>query len=86
MEFGHLFPPSRAAFVFIPFASIGLREMGFTFYKERKMIRLVSAATNVILQKLELKLEYFNEIDSMRLKLSCEQKDARWSEVDINCH
>ncbi|QLI65709.1 SWI/SNF and RSC complexes subunit [Metarhizium brunneum] len=49
----------------IPLASIGARAAGFASHEEREMTRLVSAATNVTLQKLELKLKYFNEIEGI---------------------
>ncbi|KAK2612875.1 SWI/SNF and RSC complex subunit Ssr2 [Conoideocrella luteorostrata] len=49
----------------IPLASIGARAAGFASHEEREMTRLVSAATNVTLQKLELKLKYFDEIEAI---------------------
>ncbi|KAH7327865.1 SWI/SNF complex protein [Stachybotrys elegans] len=49
----------------IPLASIGARSAGFASHEEREMTRLVSAATNVTLQKLELKLKYFNEMEAI---------------------
>lgn len=49
----------------IPLASIGARAAGFASHEEREMTRLVSAASNVTLQKLELKLKYFNEMEAI---------------------
>lgn len=49
----------------IPLAAIGARAAGFASHEEREMTRLVAAATNVTLQKLELKLKYFNEIEAI---------------------
>ncbi|KAG6079126.1 hypothetical protein E4U30_000506 [Claviceps sp. LM220 group G6] len=49
----------------IPLASIGARAAGFASHEEREMTRLVSAATNIMLQKLELKLKCFSEIEGI---------------------
>ncbi|CAM1511103.1 Fc.00g086160.m01.CDS01 [Cosmosporella sp. VM-42] len=49
----------------IPLASIGARAAGFASHEEREMTRLVSAAANVTLQKLEMKLKYFNEMETI---------------------
>ncbi len=49
----------------IPLASVGARAAGLASHEEREMTRLVSAAVNVTLQKLELKLRYFNEMESI---------------------
>ncbi|KAJ6785956.1 hypothetical protein PWT90_08067 [Aphanocladium album] len=49
----------------IPLASMGARAAAFASHEEREMTRLVSAATNVMLQKLELKLKYFNELEAV---------------------
>lgn len=49
----------------IPLASIGARAAGFASHEEREMTRLVSAAANVTLQKLELKLKYFDEMEAV---------------------
>ncbi|KAG5999954.1 hypothetical protein E4U21_006096 [Claviceps maximensis] len=49
----------------IPLASIGARAAGFASHEEREMTRLVSAATNITLQKLELKLKCFGEIEAL---------------------
>lgn len=49
----------------VPLASIGARSGGLASHEEREMSRLVSAAVNVTLQKMELKLKYFNEMESM---------------------
>ncbi|KJZ78121.1 hypothetical protein HIM_02758 [Hirsutella minnesotensis 3608] len=48
----------------LPLASIGARAAAFASHEEREMTRLVSAAANVTLQKLELKLKFFNEMES----------------------
>ncbi|KAK2924056.1 hypothetical protein FoTM2_016213 [Fusarium oxysporum f. sp. vasinfectum] len=45
--------------------SIGARAAGFASHEEREMTRLVSAASNVTLQKLELKLKYFDEMEAV---------------------
>lgn len=55
----------NTALASIPLASIGARAAGFASHEEREMTRLVSAATNVTLQKLELKLKYFDEIEGI---------------------
>ncbi|ATY59967.1 Winged helix-turn-helix transcription repressor DNA-binding [Cordyceps militaris] len=49
----------------IPLASMGARAAAFASHEEREMTRLVSAATNVMLQKLELKLKYFGELEAV---------------------
>jgi SWI/SNF related-matrix-associated actin-dependent regulator of chromatin subfamily C len=49
----------------VPLASIAARSGGLASHEEREMTRLVSAAVNVTLQKLELKLKYFNEMESI---------------------
>lgn len=49
----------------IPLASMGARAAAFASHEEREMTRLVSAATNVMLQKLEMKLKYFNELEAV---------------------
>ncbi len=49
----------------LPLASIGARSGGLASHEEREMTRLVSAAVNVTLQKMELKLKYFNEMEAM---------------------
>ncbi|RCI10996.1 hypothetical protein L249_5415 [Ophiocordyceps polyrhachis-furcata BCC 54312] len=48
----------------VPLASVGARAAAFASHEEREMTRLVSAAANVTLQKLELKLKYFNEMEA----------------------
>ncbi|CAJ0551195.1 Ff.00g111250.m01.CDS01 [Fusarium sp. VM40] len=54
-----------SALASIPLASIGARAAGFASHEEREMTRLVSAASNVTLQKLELKLKYFDEMEAV---------------------
>ena len=56
----------------IPLASMGARAAGFASHEEREMTRLVSAAANVTLQKLEMKLKYFNEMEAI---LRAERRD-----------
>ncbi|KYK59711.1 RSC complex subunit [Drechmeria coniospora] len=56
---------SKAEVASIPLASTGARAAAFASHEEREMTRLVSAACNVMLQKLELKLKYFNEMESV---------------------
>jgi SWI/SNF related-matrix-associated actin-dependent regulator of chromatin subfamily C len=48
----------------LPLASMGARAAGLASNEEREMARLVSAATNVTLQKLDLKLRYFTEMEA----------------------
>ncbi|PNY23432.1 SWI/SNF and RSC complexes subunit ssr2 [Tolypocladium capitatum] len=56
---------NKATLASVPLASIGARAAGFASHEEREMTRLVSAATNVTLQKLGLKLKYFNEMEAV---------------------
>lgn len=56
---------STSALASIPLASIGARAGGLASHEEREMTRLVSAAVNVTLQKVELKLRYFNEMEGI---------------------
>jgi len=49
----------------IPLAAMGARASALASHEEREMTRLVSAAVNVMLEKLELKLKYFNEMEAM---------------------
>ncbi|KAM0325555.1 hypothetical protein ACHAQA_007542 [Verticillium albo-atrum] len=49
----------------IPLAATGARGVALATEEEREMTRLVSAAANVTLQKLDLKLKYFNEMEAM---------------------
>jgi SWI/SNF related-matrix-associated actin-dependent regulator of chromatin subfamily C len=49
----------------VPLATIGARAGGLASHEEREMTRLVSAAVNVTLQKMELKLKYFNEMEAI---------------------
>lgn len=58
-------PSKGSALASIPLASVGARAAAFASHEEREMTRLVSAATNVMLQKLEMKLKYFNELESI---------------------
>lgn len=56
---------STSALATIPLASIGARAGGLASHEEREMTRLVSAAVNVTLQKMELKLKYFSEMEAI---------------------
>ncbi|KAK0629667.1 SWI/SNF complex protein-like protein [Bombardia bombarda] len=56
---------SGTALANIPLATIGARAGGLASHEEREMTRLVSAAVNVELEKMELKLKYFNEMETM---------------------
>lgn len=49
----------------IPLAAMGARAGALASHEEREMTRLVSAAVNVTLEKLELKLKYFNEMEAI---------------------
>ncbi|KAI1369631.1 putative RSC complex subunit [Xylaria arbuscula] len=49
----------------IPLAAMGARAGGLASHEEREMTRLLSAAVNVTLQKMELKLKYFDEMESI---------------------
>lgn len=56
---------TKTSLASIPLASIGARGAVFASHEEREMTRLVSAAANVMLQKLELKLKYFDEMEEL---------------------
>jgi SWI/SNF related-matrix-associated actin-dependent regulator of chromatin subfamily C len=56
---------STTSLASIPLASVGARAAAFASHEEREMTRLVSAAANITLQKLELKLKYFNEMETI---------------------
>jgi len=56
---------STSALASIPLATVGGRAGGLVSHEEREMARLVSAAVNVTLQKMELKLKYFNEMEAI---------------------
>ncbi|KAI9736086.1 MAG: hypothetical protein M1818_006262 [Claussenomyces sp. TS43310] len=49
----------------IPLAAVAARGAALASHEEREMTRLVSAAVNTTLQKLELKLQQFNEMESI---------------------
>lgn len=49
----------------IPLAMMAARSGGLASHEEREMTRLLSAAVNVTLQKMELKLKYFDEMESI---------------------
>ena len=56
---------STSALASIPLATIGGRAGGLASHEEREMTRLVSAAVNVTLQKMDLKLKYFSEMEAI---------------------
>ncbi|KAI1180718.1 putative RSC complex subunit [Nemania sp. FL0916] len=49
----------------IPLAAVAARSGGLASHEEREMTRLLSAAVNVTLQKMELKLKYFDEMEGI---------------------
>ncbi|KAI0132346.1 SWIRM domain-containing protein [Xylariales sp. AK1849] len=49
----------------VPLAIMAARSGGLASHEEREMSRLLSAAVNVTLQKMELKLKYFDEMESI---------------------
>jgi SWI/SNF related-matrix-associated actin-dependent regulator of chromatin subfamily C len=49
----------------VPLASMAARSGGLASHEEREMTRLLSAAVNVTLQKMELKLKYFDEMEGI---------------------
>ncbi|KAM7204439.1 SWI/SNF and RSC complexes subunit ssr2 [Naviculisporaceae sp. PSN 640] len=56
---------STSSLANIPLATMGARAGGLASHEEREMTRLVSAAVNVTLEKMELKLKYFNEMETI---------------------
>ena len=56
---------STTALANIPLAAMGARAGALASHEEREMTRLVSAAVNLTLQKMELKLKYFNEMEAI---------------------
>lgn len=54
---------TTSALASIPLAAIGARSDGLASHEEREMTRLVSAAVNITLQKMEMKMKYFNEME-----------------------
>jgi SWI/SNF related-matrix-associated actin-dependent regulator of chromatin subfamily C len=56
---------SSSTLASIPLAAMGARAGGLASHEEREMTRLVSAAVNVTLEKMELKLKYFNEMEAI---------------------
>ncbi|KAK3081706.1 hypothetical protein LTS18_003651 [Coniosporium uncinatum] len=56
----------------IPLALSAARSAALASHEERATTRLVSAATNIQLQKLELKLQQFTELENL---LSAERRD-----------
>ncbi|CAJ2513763.1 Uu.00g018820.m01.CDS01 [Anthostomella pinea] len=49
----------------VPLATMGARAGGLASHEEREMSRLLSAAVNITLQKMELKLNYFDEMEGI---------------------
>ena len=49
----------------VPLAMMGSRAGGLVSQEEREMTRLVSSVLNVTLEKVELKMRYFNEMEAM---------------------
>lgn len=58
-------PKTASDLASIPLASAAARAAGLASHEEREMTRLVSAAVNITLQKMELKLRYFNEMENI---------------------
>jgi len=56
---------SVSALATVPLATVAGRAGGLASHEEREMTRLVSAAVNATLEKLELKLKQFNEMESI---------------------
>jgi SWI/SNF related-matrix-associated actin-dependent regulator of chromatin subfamily C len=56
---------SMSSLATIPLATIAARAGGLASHEEREMTRLVSAAVNVTLEKFELKLKQFNEMEQI---------------------
>lgn len=56
---------TSTALASIPLATIGARADGLASHEEREMTRLVSAAVNITLQKIEQKMKYFNEMEAI---------------------
>ncbi|KAL8409717.1 hypothetical protein RB594_007972 [Gaeumannomyces avenae] len=49
----------------IPLAAVGARAGALASYEEREMTRLVSAAVNITLQKVDMKLKFFNDMEAI---------------------
>ncbi len=56
---------SMSSLATIPLASIAARAGGLASHEEREMTRLVSSAVNTTLEKFELKLKQFNEMEQI---------------------
>lgn len=54
---------TTSALASIPLATIGARADGLASHEEREMTRLVSSVVNITLQKMEMKMKYFNEME-----------------------
>ncbi|KAF3767827.1 hypothetical protein M406DRAFT_39485 [Cryphonectria parasitica EP155] len=61
----------------IPLATIGARADALASHEEREMTRLVSAAVNITLQKMEQKMKYFNEMEALLQEERRELERAR---------
>ncbi|KAI9789183.1 MAG: hypothetical protein M1816_006317 [Peltula sp. TS41687] len=58
-------PQSASSLATIPLAVTAARAAGLASHEERETLRLVSSAVNVTLQRLELKLAQFNEMEAI---------------------
>lgn len=56
---------STSALLSVPLAAAAARSGALASHEEREMTRLVAAAVNTTLQKLELKLKQFNEMEAI---------------------
>ncbi|EKD17778.1 uncharacterized protein L3040_002147 [Drepanopeziza brunnea f. sp. 'multigermtubi'] len=56
---------SLNALATVPLASVAARAGGLASHEEREMTRLVSAAVNATMMKMELKLKQFNEMEQI---------------------
>jgi len=56
---------SLSSLATVPLATVAARSGGLASHEEREMTRLVSAAVNTTLMKLELKLKQFNEMEQI---------------------
>ena len=58
-------PPSKASLSTVALGASAARAGALASHEEREMTRLVSSAVNVTLQKLEIKLQQFNEMEDI---------------------
>lgn len=64
----------------IPLAAMAARAGGLASHEEREMTRLVSAAVNVTLEKFELKLKQFSEMEAI---LQAERRELERGRQDL---